>query len=197
MSTIGTLEMQREKATKAEKEKAEQAYWDALHEWDRERFAIRETNHKALAELQPSYDQMFNLYELAYALTGRDGDGIAFAEVSMVYVLEAAPREGGWWQVWDQGNQKIAPMQFFTQVALVDRGEVVPSQSPAYLTIKPAGVAQECAIRTTPWWWTRKDALLAEVEASMQPDPAAPDAAAFGLTEDDGRRLRQQFADVC
>ncbi len=111
---------------KAEKEQqkrqqAEKVYWDALLKWDTESGVIHETNRKTLARLQLSYDQVFPLYELAYALTGRDGDENAFAEVGTVYVLEPSPREGDWWQVWDQGKQKVTPMQFFTQVALVDR----------------------------------------------------------------------------
>jgi hypothetical protein len=192
--TASEEEKQKQVAAKKAREQAIYVYTDALRAWDEERDRIRVINLEKIAQLQEAYDQKtFPLWELAYALSGRDDEGGALLEVQTVFVLAGEPSERGLWLVWDHSKQQIVPMKFFNQVALTERAVVKPSDAHlCHLAVRPQ-VMSDHVIRTSPWWWSRKEEVQAEVDAAMCPIPPMPDAAAFGLSDADGRWVRREL----
>ncbi|MBP8055097.1 MAG: hypothetical protein KA314_04615 [Chloroflexi bacterium] len=178
---------------KAAQQQAEDFYAWALVWWDEERVRVLEINRQAIADLQLDFDKgEFQLWEMEYAVSGRDEDGTSIIETRTAWVLSGRQDEDGNWLVWDADAQKIRPTRFFTAVTLKRWGFVNPSESPCYLDIRPKGMFPE-QIRVNPALWDRQAEVQAFVDDAMLPTPPLPDPVLFGLSADRGRNIRVGF----
>lgn len=184
-----------EAATKAEAEvqrqkqaQAAQAYREALTAWREAYEQVAQTNKANLKGMQAQtrYDEPFRLWELSYALSGRDEGGEEMFEERSFYVLSSTPRDG-MWEVWDMTEERVSRTVVFNATWLKELGSVQPiNKYGVCVTIKPAGMGRGDLLKVSPLWWNQKAAIQAEIDKAMLPFPARTSADEFpDLTERD------------
>lgn len=182
-------ELQRQKQAQAA-----QAYREAMTAYREAYLHALQTNGSKLKELQSTYDRSFPLWELFYALVGRDEGGEEMFGEKSVYVLAPTP-DDGMWDVWDMTEETVSRTAFFNATSLKEVGRVQPTgKHGVCVRIKPAGMARADSLKVSPWWWNQKAVIQAEIDKEMLPLPPRPSADDFpNLTERDEYNITEEI----
>ena len=157
---------ERQARASAEYEAAYRAYWAELQR-------VLTANEARLDDLQAALDTPFTIYELTYAYSATDDDGIASVETGEAWSLRDDPDSDGYWSI--IGNNGLARKRFYNLVSISAPVETRPGERKAYASVSISGFGD-------PYWRTLYfhpaadgEVIAAQAAALLDPWPIQPD----------------------